>query len=64
MCYTSLIIKKRDKEGGEVVKSVNIAVDGEYAEESAQEMIEDLREVLRNWELPWKSQRDFMIQSI
>ena len=28
------------------MKSVNIAVDGKYAEESAQEMIEDLREVL------------------
>ena len=26
------------------MKSVNIAVDGKYAEESAQEMIEDLRE--------------------
>lgn len=28
------------------MKSVNIAVDGKYAEESAQEMVEDLREVL------------------
>ena len=28
------------------MKSINIAVDGKYAEESAQEMIEDLREVL------------------
>lgn len=28
------------------MKSINIAVDGKYAEDSAQEMIEDLREVL------------------
>lgn len=28
------------------MKSINIAVDGKYAEESAQEMVDDLREVL------------------